>query len=901
MPSVAGASPDKQLLSHPLALDSPASDDAHSAAHLTSSEPSRASSFTSPAPTQVPSTSAGIPVSATASDAVPNDASLVLGKANAPTAVAQQFAVASYQQQLQPSATQLLPSVSSQQAQSEASNSLLHGPILQWPGGAAAHSLAMQLPEEAPAHSPAPQLPEEAGLADPVHGDSPARNEYDPERYRPKAFSTEAAHSIATQHEHQNDAQAQPFDAQPLSTQLSADTHAPSNEPPLASVEGHQGQTFESQNQTQLTQSQSQTETDAQTRSQTQLVGQSPKQAALHRLRSLTVKQSQTIKAFSTSEAPLLPLQATPKLTTHPSISATHPSNLAPHPSAMAPASAVMAQLEPPAALGKAKLGPNSVIEGQVQALSQQHDGLLQGKHRAAGAFQPVAEGQTGHDAEAQRAEAAFGHLIERQMSREVEGKVSSKPTIGEGTKATQQQLLSPRRSTSVAKLRSQSLAKHLQDPRYVSMRRLPLVPITGPGTDASQQSIPGSAGRHVTPEGTEDATGDFRRSSLAAKSLTEQLDKPPRQAVAESGGCHLTPPVTPHVTLPEAEQARRASKSCSPTAGAELAADRADTGQPCPTDKEAAAVDLADINVVLDTECSTRSPALESTVPKDPQADPSLGPPPPLHLVARSAESLGSQLCSHPATVEPPHQPHQSSSRAESTSPPSMRGSSDSSHGLDHHPHTQQHSLSSACFHHADHSSMVENTKGQSSSGDCAVALYIRSSGTGATVSLKVQELSAQDSLAESSADITHPVVSSASKEGADAAMAVSQTGLFPAAAEGQGQAGARPASSSLMCQAVVADDCRREEEDSIVQQATVLTEGQDSSATSPEATVKREPRADSSSPGENEQRAVSSSPRRRGSPGQGLLGRLEGGLRSWLGRGSKQMVGPHILLVEC
>ena len=824
--SVAGASPDKQLLSHPLALDSPASDDPHSAGCLTSAEPSWASSFTSQAPAQVLSVALGnlgdatapkivprivsrAPRDAAAPDAVLNDASFTPEKLENPDIAAQSTATANQQQQQQQqqqTLTQLSPLLLSEQCKSEAGISSLHSPTLQLPIEAAASSPTVHLPEEAAAHSPAEQLPQEAELADPLHGDSPAQDEYDPERYKPYALPTEADLSFTSQPVHQAGAQTQPLDAQPLNTQPGEYAQAFSKE------EIHDAPTLSAQSQVQA-------ETGSQSQDQTQLVGQSPKQAALHRLRSIIVKQSQTIKA-----------------------------------------------------------------EGAPQPLPERQTGHDAEGQRAKAAFGLLSERQMGHDAEVQGAKADFGLLSKRPTGHEAEETVSTDPAAGKAIKATPL-LLSPRRSSSVAKLRSQSLAKQLQDPRYASMRRLPLVPIPGTGIDGSQQSAAGEAGCRVTPEKDQDGRGGFMPGSSTANQFAEELDKTSHQAIAEEAG-----------------QASRAFRSHRPTvqsaAAANLAADRAGTGQPCPT-HEGAAVHLADIHVVLDTPFDMQSSALASMLPREPQDDPSLGPPEPPQLLAPSTDTLNPQLCSHTgAGAEPElaHQLRRSSSKSEGASPAKPSRNPDSSPVLDQHPHLCQDSLSSACLHPVDGSSMRENGIRQAVNDSCAVAVCIRSSGIGATLSLEVQELSSQDSRAETAAAMTHPIVSIACEFEEDAMV------------ECKGPDNAPPSIPSQLCQAAAApaEDCLREEEGRNRQQAAAaLTEGRANSAETPEASQvsEHEHRDVSSSPGGNAHRAVSSSPGRRGSPGQGFLGRLEGGLRSWLGRGSKQTVGQcrYCLFVKC
>ena len=749
-------------------MDSPASDDAQSAEHLTSSEPSRASSFTAQATSEVPSVASPIPGDANAPAAiltvasqisgdanVPSDASWMPGDASvpsgtfrvpgdaiAPSAVPQQADVVHQQQQqhLQPSAACLLPV--SEQHKSEAGEALLHSATM-----------------ESPTDSAAP-------LTDPICGDSPARGEYDPERYKPYTQPAEAAQAQALSEAHQ----------------WSARDHDAAHAQAL-SPQNHATQT--------------QSETDSQT--QTQLVGQSPKQAALLRLRSLTVKQSQAIKASSAD------------------------------------------------------------TQGALRLLSER---------------------QIGQQAEGQRAEGDLQLLAERHASHEVEGKVSTKTAVGKSIRAMPG-VLSPRRSSSVAKLRSQSLAKHLQEPRYVSLRRLPLVPISGTGTDGSQQLNNGLAGPPATPREAEDARKAARPDSPNAQSGAEQLGESLQQLMAESAGCHMTPQ--------QAEDARKASSTLSvntqSVAAAQLAADRAQAEQLCPV-HDAGTLNLTDIDVVIDTECDARSSDLPS-------------------IATHSAATLNLRLCSPRVcsrsgtgenTSELTPQQNRSSSKSEGASPIRLSSNSDSSPVLDHDPH--QHSVSPASCHHADESGVQESTVRHSGNSSCTVSVCIRSSGTGAAISLEVQDVCAQDSAAEKAAGMTHPVVSKAASPEEDA---MTMLGLFPAASQGPDDA--LPSSPLQVSQAAAAESYLRGEEDSTENQLTRLTEDRVDSAESPEVTHdrEREPRAVPSSLGEDDHRAASSSPGKRGSLGQGFMGRLEGGLRNWLGRGSKQSVGQCLISVKC
>ncbi|KAL3131608.1 hypothetical protein ABBQ38_007905 [Trebouxia sp. C0009 RCD-2024] len=786
-----------------------ASDDAQSAAYLTSSEPSRASSFTAQAPSRVPSPASGAPGDAN----VPSVTYWASGHADAPgTAPAhvdvthqQQHQQQQHQQQQQQDpSTVHLPQLLSELCKSELVASALH-------------SAAMQPPAEATAAVP-----------DPVLGASPARGAYDPERYKPYTPPAAADAALETQ--------TQPPAAQPVSTQphlLSERAGVPISE--------HQHDAHA---------------LPVSPQSQTQLVGHSPKQAALLRLRSLTVRHSQTVKATSTSQAPQLLAEATPK-------PATHPSNTI--------VNCLEAITRP----------PNTLSADQQDTHTATHDSTAKLEVLSA-VGNPKASSQQNRSTAGGNSQA----LCEQQVN----------PTTAEGDGTICHHLpglVSPRRSTSVAKLRSQSLAKQRMDPRFVSLRRLPLVPIPAAGTDGSQQLIHELPGCHASDlKEAEDVGTAVRPQNPDEQSDHGQGDKPCRQPIAESAAGSVT-------TQEAGDAGATFKQQCSTTHSVATArvADRADSQQPCPS-HEAAAIDLADIHVVVNTDClaptsAVAAPEMPTSGVTAPGDTTTPWEPPAISQTTPSAETLSPVLSRQPGTDIAPESTHQlptSSSRAGHSGSIRLSSKCDSSPLLAHHTRD----LRSACFHHADDSSMQKKALRQSDSSNSAVAVSIRATGMAASLSLQVQELSAQDSpaenaagvardsTAEKAAEVTHAAAVRAGAPEDDATHDL-QAGLFPATADGEGpvEPNVHTSNPSQPGRAAAAN-CSKEEEDSPGQQPTAAPV--ESTCFIHDAV--QEDRAVPSSPKEDSPKAVSSSPGKRG-----LMGRLEGGLRSWLGRGSKQL----------
>lgn len=770
------STPDKQLLSHPLDIASPASDDAQSAAYLTSSEPSRASSFTAQPAAHGPSPASQLLCKAAEqpSDSDARD-----------TAAQQDGSMLQQRQQSQGAASPLAK---------------LGSPL-----GSPLGEGNAQLYHDSE-HSPVEPA---AALTAPIEGVSPARGEYDPELYKQRPLPASTVGSSSSQSQHRSDAQAQPLDTQlrPVGMQ----DKSFSCEHDSWSTQG-----FETSTQPPSAQTQAQPLSAV---SWTQPLGHSPKQAALLKLRSLSIKQSQTIKAPATLQPPLLPADNSPDALSQP---LTNPQDTQ-------QASLCIPAAEPHMPAHAHRLGPN---------------------HKD----QPAAEVQS-------------PAMPEQQSSnREL--------AMTEGTKAPAVPL-SPRRSSTVAKLRTQSLTKQLQDPRYASVRRFPLMPISGAGRDALQHfgalascSIAASSNIGQVPTTCE------QQALLAWDGDSQQLSNPDQLQLAKAGSdrCQVISPE------PEGGAAFRLQDQHQQLmAESEGTSDRAKVKQPCP-EHESAGLDLAHIDLMED----------------------SIAPSASASIMTRSAESalLVSTTSATGAASAMSHQMHGSGSRSEGASPVKLSINSETSHHYSDLAHSG--SVGPSLRHHADASGVQEKAARRSGS-DCAVAVCIRSSGTGATVSMEVQSDSAHDSShAAQAAAVTQAVASaaelpdeSATVESADTApCAVQDLDLVPVSPSHSveaAQAAATNVNLSLIGET-------SQEPDACNQHQLPPDEPP---AVDPGS--KQGPVVAASSPVESAGKAVSSSPKKVHAQGQGLLGRLEGGLRSLLGRASKQQVRLRPAFAKC
>ena len=639
---------------------------------------------------------------------VPSVTSWFSGYSNAPGTAAEHTDVAHQQQQQQQqelSATQPLPQLLSE----------LHQSVV---GASAPLSPAVLCSAEAT-----------AALAEPVLGASPARGQYDPERYKPYTAVADSALETETQ----------PCDAQPVSTQ-----------PHLLSKPGgvpiSEHQLWRARQDDAPTQSLS-------AQSQTQLVGHSPKQAALLRLRSLTVRQSQTVKASSTSQAPHLPAEVTPITVSHPSHTLANPlTPVTQPPNAVMPPSTAQQDSHSAVHDSTVKLELPAAVDNP-KAYAQQNQSTSQGIEQQVNPTAAEGIGTICHDLPVMTASHNFDH----NQAEEDEGK-----------------------------------AAELQHP---------------------------------------DVPSDH-----------DQLDKPRQQSKAEAAaGC-----VTNHEAEDAGDDTFRQQCSTTQSNATARAAAGAKSERPCPR-HEAAVIDLADVHVVLNTDCvaSTSAVLSEGTTPgvDTPSDTRPLMEPCVASEVIPPAETLEPTVSRQPGTGDPPEPTHElprSFSRAGTSDPDRLSSNFESSHCLAH--QTREHSP--ARFTHADDPSMQEIALGQSGSSGSAVAVVIRATGLGAFVSLEVQELSTQDSPAENALGVTH--------------------------------------------------DSTAEKLAEVTHATAARARAPDSGAPSAlQAAADSEDRAAPSSPREDSQGAVSSSPGKRG-----LLGRLEGGLRSWLGRGSKQQVGQCLSL---
>ena len=546
---------------------------------------------------------------------------------------------------------------------------------------------------------------------------------------------------------------------------------------------------------------------------QAQPLGHSPKQAALLKLRSLSAKQSQTTRASGTVQMPLLPSDNSPDALSQ---------SLVKSPDAQTPSGCTTAA-EPHMPSHAHRLGPS------------------QGDH-------PVADGQssTVPHQQASNRESAETEAIE----------VSTVP-------------LSPRRSSSVAKLRSQSLTKQLQDPRYASVRRLPLVPISSVRSDASQLvGAPASCSTAVSSNAGQEPTLCERQAMPTWTVPSQQLSNADQMAMVGSEKCQ----VTSTEEEDEGPAYRLQGQHVPLMAESGGASDRAEVRQPSPQSKSTV-LELADIGLM---ERPAAMSASASTLTRSAE--------PPL-LCGTSAADDASAMS---------HQLHRSGHRSEGASPVKLSISSKTSHRFSDLAHSG--SIGPSLRHHADDSGVQENAARRSGS-DCAVAVCIRSLGTGATVSLEVQSDPAHDSSAAArAAAVLHVMASAADCPDDTATVASADTA---ASIQDLGHLNnSRPHSLEAGQAAVSPPDLRWTEDRG--QAPDTCTQDQLLPAELPAVGhgSKQEPVDVASSPADGDQRAVSSSPHKQRSQGQGLIGRLEGGLRSLLGRASRQQVRPELPL---
>ena len=621
-------------------------------------------------------------------------------------------------------------------------------------------------------------------LADPLLGSSPGRAEYDPQRYKPR-----------TPHE----ADLENGLSSPLTQGLIPQTH---------------------------------------------LLGESPRQAAILKLRTLSVKLSQGIKAGAMGRNTQAPTDTTTAPVSNPST---------------APASDLVAPSD--------SQSPDAAEEQLPSADST-------AAATAAGATRRSASGHLAQQEPAQTQAQTPSGVMQ-----------SSSVHTGEGTAPVGQ--LSPRRSISMAKLRSQSLAKHLQEHRYTPQNRL--------------SAVPDSTTVAVMPQ----LDGSGAHTQAAAQGLV------PAEAAAgfmQSSSVH-TGEGTVLVGL-AATQAK--VRTQHPSAGAlSLPAAQVQSDQAAQRPK--APLDTADIDIVLLSEhggkCLSPRPCHEGQL-----------------TLARSAEGLlpSNSLSSEGMSATMPVVERRQS-RSEGCSPVSMGSSSKTSdrHGSDPHHGRGHASASSASV--AGPGRQGSTLTHDHSMSDSRVALCISSSDAGATISLEVvtqhssiptammsSEEEHQQATGQSGPDQAHPAATApltdAIKLSADAhgrSEELNHMACSPVTSamtrqhacgteEDAGEAAmwTQPAAPSSASQQLQQQNPSSEEDE----EAAGHQQGDESGMSTQDRAIRRSNREAKPSAGApHSLGAVPTSPSKKKSPGQSLLWRLEGGIRTLLGRTPKQVGGRH------
>ena len=761
----AGDSPSKQLFSHPLESTSPASDDAQSTAdaalHETQADPNTASAALQ---------SACHPSSSGFSTARLISALHLVSEPAQPADATGIEAAQGGEQQL--------PLIGTQQKQHQ-----LHV------NAAVVVSKQSRVPKGQGAwHDPTQQSLAEADApwAEPIQGKSPARGKYVPDRYKP--YSLLDAEDLSHTHQSQS---VRGAEAQVLSTQMQSLSTAAQ---PNCHRTDDAALNMSSDVETQLRSSQTHTQLLT-PQSPAQPLGQSPKQAALHKLKSLTVKLSQSISTSTTKQGSLPPVD--------------HHTPAVPLPRA------------PVGASGASTVAPGASTESQTVSAG----------------FQYTPGAQRGLDAAQARPGTALVNPAGREpaASQAREDKEQGNQAVPISTAHSVKApavLLSPRRSISMARLRSQSLAKHWQEPRSSSGTHLPLVPIHSDRSDTAQQldtpvSCPTAA--HRSPARQLDCC--WQEPTAAGTVVVEQFRTASQLAKAESAGI------------------------------SQWAGDKQTSSE-----EDAVALDLGDIDLVEHQNAPSASPsASPSAVPADaPSVTCSAGLPLiPSKFATSEAAPTSQSLHTCTMTFQP-----------EGAEPTRLTSHALRSPSSANHP--QQESTSPALREHADHSGVQANAARRSSTS-CVVAVCIRSSDTGATVSLEVQTHGATDSDAD--------LVPSPGSTACEAHTAAGQTHAQAPATAAQAQ------DREICCssQAVTAEASQAAAGQTDVEAAG--KRGLQLSKPAKDGRPSAESAADDAER-QPEPRAVSRSPEKQGSQGVGFMSRLEGSLRSLLGRGCKQQV---------
>ena len=623
---------------------------------------------------------------------------------------------------------------------------------------------------------------------------------------------------------------------------------------------------------------------------QTQLLCHSPRQAAISKLRSLSVKQSLSSKPAGEKVG-----------LSHPAVSAQH-------------------------------AGSFEVVS-EACAVSTDSITGLQKTRRAAAEQQPLQQSSVSHHSGRQQ-RATSSHTVQTDPQQAGTPRRGAHPTASiEHSNATV--LMSPHRSCSVARLRSQSFAKHLQDHRQPSSRSLAsAVPAAAAAADAAATAADAAAvddvqrQRGSTDTQTEAQPAGSGRSQAglqtqaAQSALTQPVASHHRQAswaVRQDVSSMQTATALPSAdsALPSGENGCRAEEDDRQA--------EEDDRQAEEDDRQALdePLDAADIALMLvsgqDRAASEPEASLSGVSPMTRSADG------PMH-----SEETHVKGVNYSPVFDRTH------SRSEGCSPVRLSSATTNGSSDSELQHSQRQQVSgpatsassanavSATHQHSQHqqasgpatwasSAMSVRATGPSSaaqheSGDSTVAVCISSTGAGATVSLRVEPgtdahvstgpsgaVSTADGVCHVSADAVRldfgaggdgPAASTA-EHSRQLSAALCHVGCESVSAE-RGQS----VSGSLGSQAYAQQSGEAERIAGMLSNAgpvdAVDQDGKDSN------TARHDQKAVPVSPErgvKQGQEPVGNSPGRRGSPTQGLFGRLEGSIRSLLGRAPKQV----------
>ena len=649
---------------------------------------------------------------------------------------------------------------------------------------------------------PADEAAVPAVLADPLGGDPLTPAEYDPQRYKFCASPEETSGQAS-------------FGAQALSAQTQALS------------------------------------------AQTQPLGQSPRQAAIHKLRSLSMKQSQTSKSGH-------------ELLSHLTAGAQHESG---------------ARLDPVYDSRLAAADGSDQLHGQEQ----------KGKGSE---LQPDASGN-----HAQQQQQAFAHTAQTDpVQAQMHQSNACVAVVAEDNNPAL--LLSPRRSTSVAKLRSQSLAKHL----HGSLRGFAANPALGQQMISTDSQTGSDSQADVQPQ-TRPGAG-ATGSTDARHATGSHMDGLP-QIRQEAPLLQSTDAV--HMLSSEADPSSQANPGTDPYSEPQsdesTSSAKAQSKQPDHS-QEGMPVDTADIPMMIPSVNDSTA-----IVSQQHQAQ-------PLPLTRPQQEGLLHSSSTAVAAL-PAITPDlgRAQSRSEGCSPVSLNSSSQTSRQYSPDPDQLGMPTSPSSTDTAGHISIVRQQ-----SCDSTVAVCISSSGAGAKLSLEVVSQPVQDPCGGKHLSLDRPDHTASqqpvlkllrpSQAPLEDSVAVADDRAVGSAAHGvsvsfpkMGSSPVRSDQAKRMCEEDPREApgaVRRMPQPSSSAQHShahvdlVPTGNEDGKA--PVQSVQQSDASDGCAciiEGDDGQGqgAVPESPGRKNGPGQSLLGRLEGGIRNLLGRIPKQQVRHSIL----